>query len=125
MDMNDSTVNIADFRGIREIKRRNAHNTPRSTKSNFGFLVLETPSVYCAREPESWNGSAQSASPAVVDIGELREARRFGHRFSIESHVSQRGANGVIAFFASCAKASRGKPLQDVPDLAGAKISRK
>jgi hypothetical protein len=92
MDMNDSTVNIADFRGIREIKRRNAHNTPRSTKSNFGFLVLETPSVYCAREPESWNGSAQSASPAVVDIGELREARRFGHRFSIESHVSQRGA---------------------------------
>lgn len=90
--MNDSTVNIADFRGIREIKRRNAHITPRSTKSHFGFLGLETPSVYCVREPESWNGAAQCESPAVVDIGELREARRFGHRFSIGPHVSQRGA---------------------------------
>jgi len=110
--MNKSTVDIGDFRGIREIKPRFAIAPPQS---GCAFLVLENPAGH-GSNVEHVNGSREVGSSAVFDIGMVRQAKRFGHhyvpstaqrgakilRFSDAAHSTSQTCRGVATWNDSC-----------------------
>ena len=110
--MNESTVNIGDFRGIREIKPRTASAIPQS---GCAFLVLDDPAGYGSKV-EHVSGSREFGSSAVFDIGMVRQAKRFGHhyapttaqrgakilRFADAAHSTSQTCRGVATWNESC-----------------------
>ncbi len=107
--MNESTVNIADFRGIREIKPRTAAR--QTDKNSLGFLVLDSTTAFERRDVDHLDRSREIGSTAVFDIGMVREAQRFGHRyvpsvqrggkvlrFTDAAHSKSQGCRGVATW---------------------------
>jgi hypothetical protein len=105
--MDESTVNIADFRGIRETKPRTASVTRDSSRASYGFLVIDSRAGY--------GRPLESSSSAVFDIGVVREAQRFGRhsgpgaqrgakvlRFTGTSNSETHSCRGVATWNESC-----------------------
>ena len=91
--MNEWTVNIADFRGIREVKPRNGQTTSRSFKRPCGFVVLESTPGRVERVVEMCGYE----NSAVLDIGMVRETQHSWHRSTSGPSTFQRRAK-VLRF---------------------------
>ena len=82
--MDDSTVNIADFKGIRftafrEMTAWNVHPMRRRFEDPDRLSVINAQSAYDVRDRESLkNKSSNLDAPTGLDIGVLR-GRRAGH----------------------------------------------
>jgi hypothetical protein len=73
-------TNIADFRGIREMKPRIVYTAPQSAKTSYGFMVLDSATAYRERAVEQHDEPVALESQPVYDIGMVRDSQRFGHR---------------------------------------------